>query len=97
MIKIICAAPKSINASLVLDGVQLSVIAHVLILSNPVVVPLALLPDDDAILLLRGVTELVVPDVEPLLLNDLGEARIAVVQAAVLRGGEDREREASEG
>ncbi len=85
--------PEAVDAGLVLDRVQLAVVAHVLVLSDAVVAGGGLLLDDDAVLLLRGVSELVVAHVEPLLLDDLGQAGVAVVPG----GGELRRGQAHAG
>jgi hypothetical protein len=71
--------PEAVDACRVLDGVGPAVIANVLILANPVVVGVGLLPDDDAVLLLGRVAKLFVANVKALLLEDPGEARVAVV------------------
>jgi len=63
---------------LISNGVSLSVISDVLVFSDAVVSAGGLFLDDDAILLGSGMTETAVAHVEPLLLQNLGKARVPI-------------------
>ena len=69
-------APESVTARAVLDSVRLAVVPNVRVLSDPLVVATALLPEDYSVLLGEGSSELAVPNIEALLLQNLGQARV---------------------
>ena len=69
---------EAVDPGLVPDGVGLAVVADVLIGPDAVVALLALLPDDDAVLLVSRVPELGVGQIEPLLLQDFGQTGVAL-------------------
>ena len=63
---------------LVFDGVDLAVVTNVLVLSDPVVAAGRFLLNENSVFLGSGVAEAAVAHVEALLLDDLGQAGVAV-------------------
>ena len=80
------SSPESIDSSAVLDHDGISILVNVAVLANPLVVARGFLLESDPVLLGVGRTELAVSHVEPLLLQDSGQAGVAIELGGSLAG-----------
>merc|ERR1719278_992686 len=77
---------ESIDTSAVLDHNGISILVNVAVLANPLVVARGFLLESDSVLLGVGRTELAVSHVDPLLLQDSGQAGVAIELGGSLAG-----------
>jgi len=80
-------SPESIDTSGVLDGDGFSILINVTVLANPLVVAGGLFLEGDTILLSEGRAKLSISHVEPLLLQNPGQAWISSKSLGSSQGG----------
>merc|ERR1712088_584321 len=86
---------ESIDTSAVLDHNGISILVNVAVLANPLVISRGFLLESDSVLLGVGGPELAVSHVEPLLLQDPGQAGVAIELRGSLAGDGQRQADAS--
>ena len=79
-------SPESIDPSAVLHYDGVPVLVNVAVLANPLVISRGFLLESHSVLLGVGRPELAVPHVEPLLLQDPGQAGVAIELGSSLAG-----------